>query len=125
MKKDELIKILEKSLRDADLHTIVSSTMALIRRAESILITDDGDKASADRESVLDTYRLRQKRLSKTGAVVEGFDETVASLQKRQCSRINVINVTIGERLITLLIEPPGAVVGCFLGKLPSTALEI
>ena len=85
MDKDQLIEALEKALGDADLSSVAAAALDAVRNATTIAISHDVETGSIERRSILGTYLLRQRRLKMTGGRVEGFDETIASLKKREC----------------------------------------
>lgn len=120
--KEQLIETLKTSLDHPDLGRIVAAALTAISRASSLSISDDGDNGATDRQSLLGSYRLRQKHLARTGAKVDGFDETIASISKRKSLQVRFLVVAIDARGLVVLLEPPGVVVGCFFVGTPDTS---
>ena len=125
MDKDQLIEALEKALGDADLSSVAAAALDAVRNATTIAISHDVETGSIERRSILGTYLLRQRRLKMTGGRVEGFDETIASLKKRECLRMHGITVNLGERFLSLLTQPSGEVVGCFFLEPPLDSSQV
>jgi len=113
----ELTTALETALENADLRHAVSATISLIRKHNQIAIVAHGEKCAENKDSILSTYRLRQKHLAKTGATLLGFDGTIISLAKCHADRIFLVLVNVSDESIALWLDSSGSIVGCHFGK--------
>ena len=125
MNRTHLITALECGLSNSHLRKVISSALALIHGYDQVSIIDHGEETTANKDSLLRIYRLRQKRAERSGGQTpDGFNETILSLASQTASRINLILVEIGNTSVVVLLDHSGSIVGCYFGKEVGDTIE-
>jgi hypothetical protein len=116
MNTNELIAILERGLNNSDLHQEILAALSILREDKSASVSGLSEDSSANKNSILSTYRRRQKHLIQNGISLPGFDGTIASLSKCDSDQINLVIIKTGKTLASILLTPSRTVVGCYFG---------
>lgn len=117
MNEKQLSESLQKLTGDALLGGFATDALALIRSAPKVTLVDHGNNATTDRQSLLGTYTLRQRRLVDSRTTLPGFEATITSLSKQSCERVRLVTVNIEAKSIALLLDPTGEIIGGYIGK--------
>jgi len=111
MEREQLEAALSKIVDDSDVGDAAKSSLIALRAATTVSIVNDSSNL-VSRNSLIDTYELRQRTLDKKGAQVEGLDGTLRALKKLDCVGVDVIVAQLHPGYLTLFADPTGAIVG-------------
>ena len=120
MTKRQLIIALKELDERSEFGAIATASIEIIERSSALIIGEFDEINSVNRESLLRTYRVKQTRLRTTEGTVLGFDETIAALDRHEGERVIILVVHADDQLLTIVADPEGVFLGCYIGKAPA-----
>jgi len=110
--------------QDVYLGDVTALALSEIKTALEMSILEHAGNSTADRLSLVKIYTLRSHHIAQRKLTIHGFEATLRSLAKATCERVQLITVSLRERTITIILDPNGAVIGCYISAVKGSPIR-